>query len=155
MSISPDGDEIGTAIGVLPRDHGRKIVGRVVLTYEARCLRRKRLSTVGGAAFMVDLPQTVSLDPGAAFALADGNAIEVAEAEEPVLRIEGDLPRLAWHIGNRHCPCEIGESHLTIRADPVLQDMLIRLGAKVTAAFAPFRPEGGAYGHGRTFDHAH
>ncbi|MFV0302516.1 MAG: urease accessory protein UreE [Paracoccus sp. (in: a-proteobacteria)] len=140
---------------VLPPGHGRKIVGRVVLDYDARCLRRKRLATEGGASFMVDLPQTVSLSPGAAFALTDGNAIEVSEANEPVLRISGDLSRLAWHIGNRHCPCQIGADHLVIRADPVLEDMLRQLGATVTRGFAPFRPEGGAYGHGRTFGHSH
>ncbi|MBU3030777.1 urease accessory protein UreE [Paracoccus marinaquae] len=155
MYFLANGDELGVAVAVLPADHGRKVVGRVVLDYESRCLRRKRLSTEGGATFVVDLPQTVSLDPGAAFALADGTAIAVTEAHEPVLRITGDLPRLAWHIGNRHCPCEIGPDHLVIRADPVLEDMLRRLGATLARGFAPFRPEGGAYGHGRTFGHSH
>ncbi|WBU52403.1 urease accessory protein UreE [Paracoccus sp. SCSIO 75233] len=155
MNFMTNGDQIGVAVCVLPANHGRKIVGRVVLDYESRCLRRKRLSTEGGAAFMVDLPQTISLDPGAAFGLSDGTAIEVTEAHEPVLRIEGDLPRLAWHIGNRHCPCEIAPNHLVIRADPVLEDMLGKLGATITKGFSPFRPEGGAYGHGRTFGHSH
>ena len=155
MHFLANGDELGVAVAVLPSGHGRKVVGRVVLDYEARCLRRKRLVTEGGAAFMVDLPQTVSLDSGAAFALADGHAIEVVEAHEPVLRIGGDLPRLAWHIGNRHCPCEMAGDHLVIRADPVLEDMLLKLGATLSKAYAPFRPEGGAYGHGRTFGHSH
>lgn len=148
--------DLGTATAVLEAGHGRPIAGRVVLDYEARCLRRKRLRTEDGAGFMVDLPQTVSLAPGAAFGLADGRAVAVAEAHEAVLRIEGDdLPRLAWHIGNRHCPCEIAADHLTIRADPVLEAMLRQLGAQITRGFAPFRPEGGAYGHGRTFGHSH
>lgn len=155
MHFLANGDELGVAVAVLASGHGRKVVGRVVLDYEARCLRRKRLVTEGGAAFMVDLPQTVSLDSGAAFALADGHAIEVVEAHEPVLRIGGDLPRLAWHIGNRHCPCEMAGDHLVIRADPVLEDMLLKLGATLSKAYAPFRPEGGAYGHGRTFGHSH
>lgn len=155
MHFLANGDELGVAVAVLAAGHGRKVVGRVVLDYEARCLRRKRLVTEGGAAFMVDLPQTVSLDSGAAFALADGHAIEVVEAHEPVLRIGGDLPRLAWHIGNRHCPCEMAGDHLVIRADPVLEDMLLKLGATLSRGYAPFRPEGGAYGHGRTFGHSH
>ncbi len=33
--------------------------------------------------------------------------------------------------------------------------MLTQLGAKLTHAMATFRPEGGAYGHGRTFGHDH
>lgn len=147
--------DLGTAEAVLEQGHGRPVAGRVVLDYEARCLRRKRLVTSEGASFMVDLPQTISLAPGAAFALADGRAVEVVEAREPVLRIEGDLPTLAWHIGNRHCPCEIAADHLVIRVDPVLETMLLQLGAKLTRSLAPFRPLGGAYGHGRTFGHSH
>ncbi|MDO5612512.1 MAG: urease accessory protein UreE [Paracoccus sp. (in: a-proteobacteria)] len=147
--------DLGVADSVLPPDHGREVAGRVVLDYDARCLRRKRLTTDSGAAFMVDLPQTVSLSGGMALALTDGRAIEVAEAYEPVLHITGDLLRLAWHIGNRHCPCQIGTDHLVIRADPVLEQMVLQLGGSVTRSFAPFCPEGGAYGHGRTFGHSH
>ena len=154
MNISAIPD-LGIADAVLEPGHGRPLAGRVVLDYEARCLRRKRLVTAEGASFMVDLPQTISLAPGAAFALADGRAVEVIEAREPVLRIQGDLPTLAWHIGNRHCPCEIAADHLVIRTDPVLEAMLLQLGAKVTRSLAPFRPLGGAYGHGRTFGHSH
>lgn len=151
----PEHPDLGTADAVLEPGHGLPVAGRVVLDYEARCLRRKRLVTAEGATFMVDLPQTVSLAPHAGFALADGRAIEVVEAREPVLRIEGDLSVLAWHIGNRHCPCEIAADHLVIRADPVLEAMLLQLGARVTHSLAPFRPLGGAYGHGRTFGHNH
>lgn len=146
---------LGLADCVLDEGHGRRLAGRVVLDYDGRCLRRKRLQTEDGAAFMVDLPQVVSLAPGAAFGLSDGLAVAVIEAHEPVLRIEGDLARLAWHIGNRHCPCEIHPGHLVIRADPVLEAMLVQLGARLSRGFAPFRPEGGAYGHGRTFGHGH
>lgn len=147
--------DFGTADCVLAPGHGRPVAGRIVLDYEGRCLRRRRLVMDGGAGLMVDLPQVVSLAPGAALGLTDGRAVEVIEAHEPVLRIEGDLPRLAWHIGNRHCPCELHPRHLVIRADPVLEAMLAQLGAQITRAFAPFRPEGGAYGHGRTFGHSH
>lgn len=154
MDMSPPPD-LGNATAVLRAGHGRPVAGHVTLDYEGRCLRRRRLVTAEGAAFMVDLPQTASLDSGAAFALTDGRAVEVIEAHEAVLRIRGDLPRLAWHIGNRHCPCEMAIDLLVIRADPVLEAMLVQLGAQITRGFAPFRPLGGAYGHGRTFGHAH
>ncbi|TRW98456.1 urease accessory protein UreE [Paracoccus sp. M683] len=147
--------DLGVAGAVLEAGHGRAVAGRVVLDYEGRCLRRKRLVTDGGAGFLVDLPQTISLSVGAAFALDDGRVVEVVEAREQVLVISGDLPRLAWHIGNRHCPCDLAGDHLVIRADPVLEAMLVQLGATITRSFAPFRPEGGAYGHGRTFGHSH
>ena len=43
----------------------------VSLSYEARFLRRKVLTTAGGLPFLVDLAQTTSLDHGDAFVLAD------------------------------------------------------------------------------------
>ena len=81
--------------------------------------------------------------------------VAVVAAEEPVVRVEGHLPRLAWHIGNRHTPCQVAEDHLVIRRDPVIEAMLKGLGATLTLHIAPFRPEGGAYGHGRTMGHDH
>ena len=79
----------------------------VTLDYDERLLRRKRLET-SAARLMVDLAETVSLEPGDALKTDDGRLIEIAAAEEPVVQIRGDLPRLAWHIGNRHTPCQIG-----------------------------------------------
>lgn len=128
---------------------------RVVLAYDERFLRRKRLVCVSGAGVMVDLAETVSLNDGDALVTDDGRKIAVVAAEEPVVIIHGNLPRLAWHIGNRHTPCEVTATHLVIRRDHVLEAMLQGLGAQVSFAIAPFRPEGGAYGHGRTLGHSH
>lgn len=128
---------------------------RVVLGYDARFLRRKRLVAEDGSSFLVDLAETTSLDHGDAFQLSDGRLIVVIAAEEPVVEVRGDLPRLAWHIGNRHTPCEIAGDHLVIRRDHVLEKMLAGLGAALTLTTAPFKPEGGAYGHGRTMGHDH
>ena len=66
-----------------------------------------------------------------------------------------NLPRIAWHVGNRHTPCQIAGDHILIREDRVLQAMLEGLDARVTRITAPFTPEGGAYGHGRTHGHDH
>lgn len=128
--------------------------GKVTLDYDARLLRRKRLSFEGGD-FLVDLPEVTSLDDGDAFELSDGRRIVVRAAIEPVLVIRGELARLAWHIGNRHTPCRIEADRLIIRADHVLEAMLHKQGARVEHAMLPFAPEGGAYGHGRTFGHDH
>lgn len=127
----------------------------VALDYDGRLVRRKRLTSTGGRAFLVDLPEVVSVDAGDAFRLDDGTAIRVEPAPEPLLKIVGDLPRLAWHIGNRHTPCRIERDALYIREDHVLKAMLEQLGAEITPVEAPFSPEGGAYGHGRTFGHDH
>ena len=130
---------------------------RVTLDYEARFLRRKRLTCDAGTTFVVDLAETVSLEDGDALVLeGDGALIEVVAAAEPLLAVTGPaLARLAWHIGNRHTPCQIGTDRLVIRHDNVLEEMLRGLGATVERFDGPFRPEGGAYGHGRTMGHSH
>ncbi len=128
---------------------------RLVLDYEGRFVRRKRVVAASGRGVMVDLPETVSLDAGDALEADGGLLVEIVAAAEPLLRVSGDLARLAWHIGNRHTPCQVAGDHLLIRDDHVLADMLRRLGAEVTPVTAPFVPEGGAYGHGRTHGHSH
>ncbi|MEM9975275.1 MAG: urease accessory protein UreE [Pseudomonadota bacterium] len=127
----------------------------VSLDYEARLLRRKRLETASGTAFLVDLAESVSMDAGDSFVLEDGRYIEVLAADEALIEVTGDLPRLAWHIGNRHTPCRIEANRLLIRDDHVLAAMLRQLGAETQAVHGPFSPEGGAYGHGRTMGHSH
>lgn len=131
------------------------LAGTVSLTYDDRMIRRRRLTTRDGDTFVVDLPETVGLDHGDHLMLDDGRAIRIEAAVEPLIEVTGDLPRLAWHIGNRHAPCEIAPGALRLRFDKVLERMLTGLGAEVRHVMAPFTPEGGAYGLGRTMGHDH
>ena len=128
----------------------------ITLDYEGRFLRRKRLVANTGEAFMVELPETVSLSATDGFLLDDGRLIAVWPKPEPLLKItHSHLLRIAWHIGNRHTPCQIEQNYLLIQQDHVLEDMLHLLGADTEKLEAPFTPEGGAYGHGRTHSHDH
>ena len=126
------------------------------LSYDDRFLRRKVLETSAGKRFLVDLEHTESLDHGDALELNDGSLIEVQAAAEELLEVTGDdLVRLAWHVGNRHTPCQIEKDRLLIQRNHVMQDMLTLLGATLREVVEPFTPEGGAYGHGRTHSHEH
>jgi urease accessory protein len=137
-------------------DHApESVADTVALDYDSRLMRRKRLVGRGGLVFLVDLAEVTNLDDHWGFALGDGRAVAVEAAPEELVEVRGDLPRLAWHIGNRHTPCEIAAEHLTIRRDHVIEAMLAHLGARLSPVTAPFRPEGGAYGKGRTFGHDH
>lgn len=131
----------------------------VTLHYHDRLIRRKRLVTAHDETFVVDLAETVSLDHGDGFELTDGRLIEVIAAPEALMQVTtdnlADLPRLAWHIGNRHAPCQITATALILQRDKVLRGMLAGLGAMVIDITAPFTPDGGAYGHGRTLGHLH
>lgn len=126
----------------------------VSLDHDSRLLRRRKLATTAGEV-LVDLAKTTSLEDGDALELSDGSRILVRAKAEPVMVVRGNLARLAWHIGNRHTPCRIEPDCLILREDHVLEAMLRRLGAEIGHADMPFCPEGGAYGHGRTFGHAH
>lgn len=130
--------------------------GSCALTYDERFFRRKVLKTAQGQSILVDLPETVSLNHGEALETEDGKLFKIIAADEQLYKISGpDLVRLAWHVGNRHTPCQINADHLLIQADAVIGHMLEHLGAVVEPVTAAFTPEGGAYGHGRTHSHAH
>ena len=144
------------AVAVITAPANVAAIAEVCLDYDARFVRRKRLVTACGRGVLVDLAETVSLADSDCLQLSDGSLIVVRAADEDVLKVTGDhLPRLAWHIGNRHTPCQIEPTHLLIRRDHVLEAMLRGLGADVQPIIAPFTPEGGAYGHGRTLGHDH
>ncbi|MDG1531577.1 MAG: urease accessory protein UreE [Paracoccaceae bacterium] len=136
--------------------HDHHTLDTVTLTYDDRFLRRKVLTTDKGERFLVDLPKTTSVNHGDAFQLADGRKIGVIAATEGLLEITcDDLTRIAWHVGNRHTPCQFESTRLLIQRDHVIRDMLVKIGATVREVSEPFTPEGGAYGHGRTHSHAH
>ena len=126
------------------------------LSYEQRYRRRGVLHMDCGMPFLLDLAEATELALGAGLKLEDGRVIAVHAAVEPLTEIRGEaLPRLAWHIGNRHTPCQVEAERLLIQRDHVLEDMLRRLGAEIVHVEEPFQPEGGAYGHGRTHAHTH
>ncbi|MFS4581801.1 urease accessory protein UreE [Phaeobacter sp. C3_T13_0] len=136
--------------------HAHDVDDHITLSYEHRFLRRKVMTSDGGTRFLVDFPSTISLDRGDAFVLEDGRKVGVCPADEALLEVTGaHLLRLAWHIGNRHMPCQIEDGRLLIQNDHVIRDMLQKLGATLRDVVEPFTPEGGAYGHGRTHSHSH
>jgi urease accessory protein len=135
------------------------IADSVTLDFEGRYLRRRRLTTDAGRTLVVDLPDAMALADGDAFETLDGTLVSVRAAAEPLVEVRADDPRhmarLAWHIGNRHLQVAVGEGWLRIKPDHVIEAMLEGLGARLIALEAPFDPEGGAYGHGRTHGHGH
>jgi len=115
------------------------------------------LTCVNGATALLDLPRPSEIADGDALKLETGGLIAVRAAPEDLLRIAcddpRDLTRIAWHIGNRHLPAEIGGDQIFIRYDHVIETMLVGLGARATRVSRPFQPERGAYSHHG--EHAH
>lgn len=145
------------AVEVLAADAGH--ADTITLSHDDRFRRRMAMTSDGGLRFLLDLPQAVELAQGQGLRLEDGRIIGIRAAEEPLMEVRADDPRLlmrsAWHIGNRHLPCAIHADRLLLRWDHVIAAMLEGLGCRVARVSAPFRPEGGAYGHGRTHGHDH
>ncbi len=131
----------------------------VTLSYENRFRRRIAMVGDNGLKFLLDLATATQLQGGDLLVLEDGRYILVIAADENLMRATGKsfqhLARAAWHIGNRHLPCEIGEDCIVLAYDHVIEDMLKKAGIKVERFQGPFNPEGGAYGQGRTHGHSH
>jgi len=131
----------------------------VVLDFDHRHRRRLAMTGMSGLGFLLDLAKAEALADGDGLVLEDGRLVAVTAAAEPLVEITCDdvdhLVRVAWHLGNRHLPTELLGDRLRIRRDHVIEDMLVKLGATVAHVSAPFNPEGGAYGHGRTHGHDH
>jgi urease accessory protein len=124
-------------------------VDRVVLDANERHRRRVVLTGEGGTVFLLDLPRPVMLKDGDGLVLEDFGTVQVVGRPESLVATTAasaeELARLAWHIGNRHVDMQVIGHELRIRRDHVLEDMLLRLGARLLPIEAAFDPEGGAY----------
>ena len=124
-------------------------VGTVILDYEARHRRRIRLVCDNETPVLLDLEKATALRDGDGLALDDGGWVAVQAAAEDLVEVSctsaHDLHRIAWHLGNRHCPAAIEADRILIRRDHVIEEMLRGIGATVKPVMAPFDPERGAY----------
>jgi urease accessory protein len=138
------------------------IHARLVLPYELREKCRLRAVLSNGREAAVYTPRGTVLRDGDVLVGEDPSiAVQVVAAGEAVYKVTcadaHALLRCAFHLGNRHTQAQLGDGYLRIRADAVLKEMLLGLGATVEDETAPFEPEAGAYGggHHHGHDHAH
>ena len=125
----------------------------LVLTYEQRQKSRLRVRLESGEEVAFVLPRGEIRRGGDRVSAVDGRMFEVVAAPEKLLHVESScLAKVAYHLGNRHVPVQIGEGFLRIAEDHVLEEMLRKLGAQVSRVEAPFEPEAGAYAGGHRHD---
>ncbi len=129
----------------------------VALDHDMRHRRRLQMTGLRGFAFLLDLPQATTLRNGDGLELEDGRIVLVKAASEPLAEIRApnaaELMRIAWHLGNRHCPAALRADAILIRRDHVIEEMVAGLGATVTHVEEPFEPEGGAYATAHHAEH--
>ncbi len=125
----------------------------LTLPFELRLKSRLRTSLQSGEEVGLFLDRGEVLRGGDCLVADDGRIVRVIAAAEAVMEVRsadrGGLARAAYHLGNRHCPVEIGADCLRFPADRVLSEMLLGMGFVVTAVSAPFEPEAGAYAAGQ------
>ncbi len=129
----------------------------LTLSFDDRCKSRLAATLDNGEEVALVLPRGTVLKDADVLVADDGGLIRVVASPQEVLVVHAhDVPtltRAAYHLGNRHTPVEVGDGHLKLEADPVLEDMLKRIGAHVEHATLPFQPETGAYGGGHKHGH--
>jgi urease accessory protein UreE len=129
----------------------------LVLTFEQRERTRLRARLASGEEVALFMVRGSVLRHGDLLRGDDGRVVRVVAAIEPTMLVQcagpAALARCAWHLGNRHTQVEIGSGFLRIRADPVLREMVMGLGAVVREELAPFQPEPGAYSGGGHHQH--
>jgi len=137
---------------------------KLILPFEQRQKSRLRARLENGEEVALILARGRVLRGGDRVAATDGREVEIVAAPEKLLHIESaELARVAYHLGNRHVPLQVGPGFLRIAEDHVLEEMARKLGARVSHVEAPFEPEAGAYGHqhdemghgGKIHDHHH
>lgn len=133
------------------------------LPFERRTKSRLRCELDDGTTIGVFLPRGTLLRHGTLLRTTDGSIVAVHAAPEDVSTVASSdahlLTRVAYHLGNRHVPLEIGPGFVRYQHDHVLDAMVRGLGAEVRFERAPFEPEAGAYGgghqHPQHHDHDH
>ncbi|MBK7794190.1 MAG: urease accessory protein UreE [Betaproteobacteria bacterium] len=137
-------------------DKRRAAAGSAALTlslpFELRQKTRLRTVLTNGEEVGLFLPRGSVLRDGECLEAADGRVIRVVAADEALTEAgcadAALLARVAYHLGNRHVPVQVGPGWLRFAADPVIAAMVRGLGASLRDVVAPFEPEGGAYGGG-------
>jgi urease accessory protein len=135
----------------------------VELDWDVRQKSRFDATDSNGRHLGVFLPRGSVLRGGDVLVAEDGSLVRVVAAAQPVLRVTArpahggptDLPRAAYHLGNRHVALEVRADHLQLEPDAVLADMLRSMHLIVHEVQEPFEPEGGAYASHQGHAHEH
>jgi urease accessory protein len=135
----------------------------VELDWDTRQKSRFDATDSSGRGLAIVLARGSVVRGGDVLVADDGTLVRVIAAPQPVMRVSAcaehggpaDLPRAAYHLGNRHVALEVKPDHLQLEPDPVLAQMLRGMHLIVKEVQAPFEPEGGAYASGATHAHPH
>lgn len=132
-------------------------IASLSLTYSERQRNRLAVMLPSGQAAAIVLPRGQTLQAGDVLCASDGQQLIIEAQPEQLLcakaRTPLELIRLVYHLANRHVRAMLTDQAIYIEPDPVLADLMVKLGAQVTSVSQVFEPEAGAYSAGH--HHAH
>jgi urease accessory protein len=129
---------------------GSAIIDKVALTWEQRQKSRQKLVTMQGCEIALALPTGSRLQGGDLLPVPGGwIAVELALEDVLLVRPQSlqEIAFVAYQIGNRHLPLEIGDDGLKTLYEPVLETYLGQQGITVERAQLSFTPVSPTSGH--------
>ncbi|MFK7965151.1 MAG: urease accessory protein UreE [Burkholderiaceae bacterium] len=147
-------------------DLSEHALSQVSLPFEKRQRSRLRVEVesgpLGGQAVGIDLPRGTVMRAQARLVTGQSeqamHCLQIDAAPEQLAQVTAattrQLTAIAYHLGNRHVPIQVGEQWLRLQQDHVLENMVLGLGGQVIHIEAAFEPESGAY-HGGHHHHGH
>jgi urease accessory protein len=145
--------------------HAYKVAvkGKISLPFEARRSGRLTARLDSGDEVALALPGGELLRGGDLLVASDGRVIEVIAEAEDLWHVECASPlqlaRVAYLLGERHVPVQVGEAFLRLAADPALEATLEAVASRLSRVRGPFEPDLGAapvpHEHAHGHDHPH
>ena len=76
---------------VIQKPTNKNVIDTITLNYNDRFIRRKKLVSDNKLEFLVNLPQTISVNKDDGFLLDDGNLILIKYAKETLIEIRSEI----------------------------------------------------------------
>ncbi|MFO1055656.1 MAG: urease accessory protein UreE [Dongiaceae bacterium] len=133
----------------------------LLLSSEERASPHRLGRTEGGRAVRISLPRGSELQDGDVLAIEDDTAIVVRAAPEQLFVVRPSDAQgwgvAGFQLGNLHRPVRFTDQAMLTPADPMVADLLDRLGIAYERAEVPFvgRRYGSFVGHQHDHDHDH
>lgn len=157
---------VGPIDALSPRPAKRE---RVPMTSEERASAHMVAYSETGRAIRLSLPRGTELNDGDVLALEGDTALVVSAADEDLYFVRPkdayEAGVAGYQLGNLHRPVRFTKDALLTPADPMVADLLGRLGIGFERRRAPFigqrygayaaHPHGGDHDHGHRHDHTH
>ena len=76
---------------VIQKPTNKNVIDTITLNYNDRFIRRKKLVSDNKLEFLVNLPETISVNKDDGFLLDDGNLILIKYAKETLIEIRSEI----------------------------------------------------------------